>query len=65
MEAKNLLFQNERKTKGIPGDQEWKGYSAYAIGDVTHEQENPLEVLKAITSVVPIQKVLEDRNSDF
>ena len=60
-----LLFKNGKKSKRIPGEQEWKGCSIYTIVEVTPEQENVFRMLKAITSVVSIQNALAHRNLDF
>ena len=37
----------------------------FRIGEVSDEQENALQMLKAITSVVQIQSALSRRNPEF
>ena len=62
---RTFLFQNSKRTKLIPQKEDWKGYSAYSIGETTSEQENALQMIKAIAYVVQIQDVMTRRNPEF
>ena len=60
-----FLFPNSKRTKLIPRKEDWKGYSAYSIGETSSEQENTLQMIKAITYVIQIQDVMARRNPEF
>ena len=65
MEMITFLFPNSKRTKLIPRKEDWKGYSAYSIGETSSEQENTLQMIKAITYVIQIHDVMTRRNPEY